>query len=404
MSDGGTGDAGAGDGGSLPMVSTHSETYATAGAPFEAIASSSGEVFVSVSGTSAVGVQVFEPSDGGLAAKCVNALPSPLVAEGADFANLSWFPNGTDLAGGIGAPGAIFFHASDLLGCHAAGYVVSQGPISADEGSLSVAVTPDGNHAFVSNEYGRAAGAQDEGNIGVVAIARDAGGDFSPGTTLLGQIGTGGNAIAGMTLSSDGTRLYVTTEVRDAATVASGEGNPLLSETDCVQQKGGAQTANGLLTVIDVAMAEATPGPAAILAVINAGCSPVRMAETSDGATLWVSVRGDDRVLAFSTSLLESDPDNALVGHAPSGGTAPVGMHLFHGDALLAVTNSNRFGTGVANGAILYAVSVASASVLATFQTGLFPREVTVGTDDATLYVPNFDSDTFQVVTTTVQQ
>jgi DNA-binding beta-propeller fold protein YncE len=282
--------------------------------------------------------------------------------------------------------------------------VVSQGPISADEGTLSVAVTPDGNHAFVSNEYGKATASENEGNIGVVAIARDDGGSFSSATTLLGQIGTGGNAIAGMTLSPDGTRLYVTTEVRAPATVASGEGNPLLSESDCMQQASGPTSANGLLTVIDVATAETSPGPGAILAVVNAGCSPVRMAETADGATLWLSVRGDNRVLAFSTSLLESDPDNALTGYVSSGGTAPVGLHLFHNDQLLAVANSNRFKTGTANGAILDVASAASPSILTTFQTGLFPREVTVGADDATLYVTNFDSDTLQVVTTTVVQ
>src|SRR5580704_18513348 len=81
LPDGGSqGDAGPGDGGGLPTVGVLSATYPTAGAPFEAIATSTGAVFVSVSESSAVGVQLFEPFNGGLKATCVNALPSSLVA------------------------------------------------------------------------------------------------------------------------------------------------------------------------------------------------------------------------------------------------------------------------------------------------------------------------------------
>lgn len=78
---------------------------------------------------------------------------------------------------------------------------------------MAVAVTPDGKFAFVSNESGVAPGAATDGNIGAVAIQRDSSGNFTTATTLVGQIATGGNAIAGMTLSPDGTRLYVTSEV-----------------------------------------------------------------------------------------------------------------------------------------------------------------------------------------------
>jgi len=248
----------------------------------------------------------------------------------------------------------------------------------------------------VANESGLAPGAGTNGNIGVVAIQRDSGGNFTSGTTLIGQIATGGNAIAGMMLSPDGTRLYVTSEIVAGGTVAAGGGNPVLSKSGCEQ--GGVSSINGLLTVVDVSKAEAAPNAGAILATVDAGCSPVRLSETADATTLWVTVRGDDRVLAFDTAKLESHPNNALLGFAATGGTAPVGMRLFHNDQLLAVANSNRFLTGTANATILNVVSPSAAGVVATISTGNFPREITVGPDGTTLYLTNFDSDTLQVI------
>jgi len=100
--------------------------------------------------------------------------------------------------------------------------------------------------------------------------------------------------------------------------------------------------------------------------------------------------------------MLEFNPGNALLGYAGTGGTAPVGIRLFHNDQLLAVANSNRFNTGTANSTVLFVAVPASASVLQTTQTGLFPREIWVGSDDATLYLTNYDSNTLEVISTTV--
>jgi DNA-binding beta-propeller fold protein YncE len=206
-----------------------------------------------------------------------------------------------------------------------------------------------------------------------------------------------------MTMSPDGKRLYATSEIATGSTLASGGSNPVLARTGCVQAAGGAANINGLLTVINVAAAESTPGAVAILASVDAGCSPVRMAETADNATLWVAARGDNRVLAFSTAMLESNPNGALLGYADTGGTAPVGIALFHSDQLLVVANSNRFDTGTANVTILYVQNPQSASLLQTIGTGLFPREVTVGPDGGTLYLTNYSSHTLQVISTAVK-
>jgi DNA-binding beta-propeller fold protein YncE len=161
----------------------------------------------------------------------------------------------------------------------------------------------------------------------------------------------------------------------------------------------------GLLTVINVAKAKRKQNADAIVSTVAAGCSPTRIAVTGDGKTLWVAARGDNRVLAFSTALLESNAGKALLGYASTGGDAPVGLALLHDDKFLAVANSNRFNpenVGTTNATILSVANPAAAGVVETIATGNFPREIIVGPDDATLYLTNYLSDTLQVIQTTV--
>ena len=387
-----------------PTVTVTSQTYTTLGSPYQALPLSNGDVLVSVTadGTmgSETGVQVFTPTSGGLQASCVNQLSPTLIGEGAAMGNLDLTPNGVNVGGGIGDPGAMFWNLTALEDCTASGVVLSQGPISADELALEAVVAPDGKYAFVIDEDGIAPGATFEGNVAVVQLQTDANGNVTGGT-LLGQISTGGAAIAGIAMSPDGSRVYLATGVAGVNTSTSGGNNPVLARTNCPNLTGGPQI-NGLLTVIDVAAAEANPGPGAILATVDAGCTPVRIVESANESVLWVTARGDNRVLAFSPSMLESNPNNALLGYADTGGTAPVGLALFNDDRLLAVANSNRFNTGTANATILYVANPASPVVVQTISTGTFPREFRVGADDATLYLTNFDSDTLQIVKTTV--
>lgn len=97
-----------------PGLTATSTLIATAGKPFEAAVSGDGTVFVSVtadgSAGSATGVQVFLPTNGTLQSSCTNSLPAALLGSNTAFADLNFFPNGTDLGGGIGFPGAIFYH------------------------------------------------------------------------------------------------------------------------------------------------------------------------------------------------------------------------------------------------------------------------------------------------------
>ena len=347
---------------------------------------------------------VFAPKGGGgLQLSCFNPLRPQFVQDGASDFGMNLLPDGLGLAATLGVDGAIFYNLSTLQTCNSTGVQVSQGMVSADEGSFDVVITPDGKFAFVANVYGVAPGATSAGNIGVVALEYDPTGIVMTGTALVGEIATGGQSIAGISISPDGSRLYATSEVELSTSTGAGANNPVLTRTGCYSQSTGATQGNGLLTVIDVAKAEASPGASAIISTVNAGCSPVRAVETADSSTLWVSARGDNRVLAFSTGMLELNPGNALLGYADTGGTVPVGLRLFGKDKLLAVANSNRFGAGpTANATILSVAVPASASVVQTFATGLFPREITVGSDDSTLYLTNYESQTFQVISTTV--
>ena len=390
-------------GAATPVVTASSVTYSTGGygSPFRALPLATGQVLVSVTAATS-GMLVFGPAaGGGLQLSCFNYVRPAFVQDGASDLGMNLTPNGLGVAGTLSIDGAIFYNLSTMETCTSTGLQVSQGSVASNQGSFDVVVTPDGKYAFVANEYGVATGATTEGNVGVVALQYDSAGIVSAGT-LVGQISTGGQAIAGVTLSPDGSRLYVTSEIAVSSSTAAGSGNPVLAKTNCVQQAGTAANANGLLTVINVAAAEANPSSSAIIATVNAGCSPVRSVETADGSTLWVAARGDNRVLAFSTGMLETNPGNALLGYADTGGTAPVGLRLFDSGKLLAVANSNRFGTGTANATVLSVAVPSAASLVQTVPTGLFPREITIGGDDGTLYLTNYNSGSFQVISTTV--
>jgi DNA-binding beta-propeller fold protein YncE len=177
----------------------------------------------------------------------------------------------------------------------------------------------------------------------------------------------------------------------------SGRQNPLLTKHDCVQIKGVPPHANGLLTVIDVQRAISVPsGEGSIVAETACGCSPVTVIETKDSSTLYVTARGDNKVLRFSPALLESDPEHAFLGALDSGGDAPVGLHLLSDEKTLVVTNSNRFAE---HGGAISIIELANPASIQHVPAGDFPRNITMTQDGKTVFVTNYTSRTLEALT-----
>ena len=329
-------------------------------------------------------------------------------------------------------------------------------------GTFDVAITPDGRYAFVANEYGLMPSPTPTteiqgGTVGVIKVVRDAAGGFTTGTRSISHNHTiyipGGDTIPGITMSHDGRYLYVAcegsapgfypktarkysdpTNVEQIPNVGSVlcpgcKEHPDGAMGSCDNMEEGGNARNGLLAVIDVDMATKGMGQASVIRIIAAGCAPVRAVESSDGQHLFVAARGNNtkfrnngyQVLVFHVpTLLSASPNNGFLGYGSSGGTAPVGMALFNNETKLAVANSNRFHANcecqenpeqcTANVAILDVSNPGSPTVLQVVNpfnpnpnSPDFPRNVTVGPDDSTLYVPNAGAMKLEVITTSLK-
>jgi len=482
---------------SILRVETH--YYPTFGTPNDALVTADNSyVLVSISG--ATGVQVFRNSDFTNPCGGQQILNFPPPRPGGQpvqtVDGMQFFPGSPQVSVGaaVEAHGAEFFRLASLnQPCATDGVInVPQLPVisncpsapNCSPGTFDIAVTPDGEYAFVANEYGVMPSGLNMGlggTVGIIRVQRDDFGRFTFGFPMGYIYVPGGDTIPGITMSHDGKYLYVTCEgsadginpetlnpYRDPTNVQSTSNGPVLcpgcqtNVKKCDNESDGRHENNGLLTVIDVAKATSGMGQASIITTIASGCSPVRAAETANGQYVFVAARGLNKesppqqgtsgyqILAFDVSKLVSrgglskaglgpsstsatqrptptprprpspnSPNNALVGHGDSGGTAPVGMALFgNNDNLLAVANSNRFYNHTecvnpppgsppctASVAILDVSNPAAPAVqqIIPNANNAFPRNVTLGRDGSTLYVPNADAQQLEVITTSVK-
>jgi|RhiMetdeSRZDD1v2_1073273.scaffolds.fasta_scaffold32064_2 DNA-binding beta-propeller fold protein YncE len=384
----------------------------------DALVTNKGYVLVSLNGPA--GVQVFQPVGGDYRNPCggqnIIRFPATVAGPVQQVMGMSFFPRArspidphVSVGAAVESQGAEFFRLSGLDTCTIDGVVNVQQPQppnanSNAPGTFDLAVTPDGSYAFVANEYGNVSNVPWTGTVGIIRTPRDGLGRFTTATRpLLRHNSTyyiyvrGANTLPGITVSHDGRRLYV---VHEAAIPPyenpTNSSNPILVTGKTCLQRGSDPAHNGLLTVIDVSKAIAGFGQNSILRTIASACSPTRVVETRDGRYIWVAARGSNKVLAFDVRKLLFSPNDALVGHGNSGGTAPVGLALFNNDQFLAVANSNRFtdGTsGTTNVTILDVRDFSGVAVKATIDSEniySFPRGVTLGPNGTTLYVANF--------------
>jgi DNA-binding beta-propeller fold protein YncE len=177
-----------------------------------------------------------------------------------------------------------------------------------DDSAIEVAVSPDGQFAFVTLEYADRAVVF---NLGQALRAGFGAADYVGGIPL-------GQAAVGMAVSPDGRWLYATSEVAGA---------PPRSPA-----KQPAAQPPGTLTVIGLRRAETDPASSAV-ATVDAGCQPVRVITSGDGSAVWVTARASDDLLCFSAARLISDPAYALVAIARVG-EAPVGLAAVRGGSL----------------------------------------------------------------------
>jgi len=484
------------------MLTVETHYYPTFGVPNDTLVTAD-DAYVLVSVSEPTGVQVFRNPDftnpcGG---QQILNFPQPIPgstppAPGGPLQavdGMQFFPGSPQVSVGaaVEAHGAEFFRLASLTApCAVDGVVnVQQYPVKPNcnpqnlcsPGTFDIAVTPDGEYAFVANEYGLMPNGLNMGmggTIGVIRLERDDLGRFTSGIQVGYIYVPGGNTIPGITMSHDGKYLYVTCEgsadginpqtlnpYRDPTNVRSTANGPVLcpgcrtNAQKCDNESKGRNANNGLLTIIDVAKATSGMGQASIIMSIASACSPVRAVETEDGQYLFVAARGLNKelppqqgtsgyqILAFDVSKLVSrgglnntgldpsssstsprstptprprpspnSPNDALVGKGDSGGTAPVGIALFgNNDNLLAVANSNRFYNNsecvnpppgappcTASVAILDVSNPAAPAVQQIIPNAndAFPRNVTVGPDGTTLYVPNANARLLEVITT----
>lgn len=260
------------------------------------------------------------------------------------------------------------------------------GSIGGGRGAIYANVTPDDKTLFVSQESG--------GSITVMDLERARREGFKD-DAVIGQVPVGLAPIA-LTFSTDGKYLYTTSQL-----AASDWKWPIACKPEGSQYPDAAlANPEGAVVVIDVARARTDPAHA-VLARVPAGCSPVRIAMSPSGARIYVTARNSNAVLAFDTSKLISNSAHALVAKAPTG-SAPVPVAVVDQGRKVIAGNSNRFAAGNAPQSLVVLSAAnfdkGAGAVLGIIPAGAFPREMRVSTDERTLFLTNFGSNSLQML------
>ena len=388
-----------------PSASFSEGNYLTLGNPFTALATSDSQyVFVSV--TNVGGPNYFTPdSEAGNRHGVVSGVQifrnetgvlhsAGFLRLGGKGANGMAFIKGEKtLMVAVGDLGVALVNVHDAIEGNATPLYVSQG---AGAGTFDVVATPDGKHIFSANDYGYFR--RQRVNVGIIALQSDAFGRVTAARSL-GYIPSG-NKVPSLTLSPDGSRLYILREILPGIGLGhvAGRHNPTLSKENCVQIIGSPPEPNGVITVVSVKQAIASgSGQKAILREVAAGCSPVRAVESHDSSTLYVSARGDNRILVYSTHQLEVDPNHALLRAFDSGGVAPVGIGLIRREQCLLVANSNRFHNDRGGIAVIDLADPAKPRVLERIPSGEFPRNINLASAGRAFFVTNYTSRTLEI-------
>ena len=340
-----------------PMPGAVSRVKLT-GHPFSAIPSHDGcAIFVSLPGERLSQLLVMGRDNGAIA-------PLHSIPIRGGLTGMALSPDGHFLAAASGS-GVMIFDTAKLVAGGGDPQVASSddGP---NAGSIYAAFTPDQHLLFVANEGSASLSVYDVSGL--------------PGSLKkIGQVPVG-VAPVGLAISSDGKYLYSTSEI-----------GPRAWPSKCTTE--GPLHPEGLLAVIDITKAGADPSHA-LASGVPAGCNPVRTVLSADGATLYVTARGDNMLLAFDTAKLPNDSAHARLAGVTVG-SAPVGVIAIKSKVI--VTNSNRFAGGDNQTlSVLNAADLSSRP--SSIPAGGFPRELAVTPDGNTMLVTNFMSGDLELV------
>jgi DNA-binding beta-propeller fold protein YncE len=287
----------------------------------------------------------------------------------------------------VAAAGSLVFFLTVNGGAVTLAGVMSDG---VNAGSVWASVTAGDRWVFVCDE--------NTGQLTVIDLNRARANGFAP-SAILGTVLVG-SAPTATVFSPDGVWAYTTVEIVS---------NRLGWAKACIQE---GQTASQTLVnppgaVVVIRVSDAVSNPVGALTsagqFVPAGCSPVRLALSPDGLTMYVTARNSNAVLALDTTKFASDPLHAEIGRTTVG-IAPVPVAWIDGGARIVVGNSNRF----LQPGIPQSLNVVDAAglrkgggpgtLIGTVPAGAFPRTLTLTPDGRTLLLANYDSNTLQVL------
>ncbi|KAE8444550.1 hypothetical protein EG329_014474 [Mollisiaceae sp. DMI_Dod_QoI] len=240
--------------------------------------------------------------------------------------------------------------------------------------SIETTVSRDDDYVFVSQEDGSDL-TEAHGAVEVFHVQRAKNGSIS--SIYISYI-TLGYAVVGSALSHDGSKLYVTSEI------------------------SALNSSQGSLSILDVETLKTNPS-GALLASVDAGCSPVRVKPSPNGKTVWVNARESNKLLAFDSVKLLSNSSDALLASVQVG-TSPVGLIFVNHGRHIVTADSNRFTSANATSALTVVDAAAALKGKQGFPripAGLFPREFTLSQNGKTLLVSDYGSDVVQAVNIT---
>lgn len=235
-------------------------------------------------------------------------------------------------------------------------------------GAVEVAISPDGNFAFVT--------LQNSADMVVFNLHSALTNGFGP-ADVVGKIKLGQQPV-GMAISPDGKWLYATSMTRTKTP------NP----------------SEGTVTVIDLHRAEVRPSKA-VVSTATAGCDPVRVITSPDGSDVWVTGRESDALLGFSAASLRTSPAHSLIARVDVG-AAPIGLIMVRTGSRILVANSNlRNQPGATANISVINTSLALSgghALLGVIRTGLVPREFALEPGGKTVLVTNNGSARVQAI------